>query len=173
MELQAKKIKDMARQLETLEEHREVLEKSRDAIFIRKQKPDNFVAQIRDGLSGETNQIGEFIDEFHRDGRKRNASVELHGMNAADAQQSSDEELFSNKQDYDNDEENKGNMDAMGPNGFPQQGAVSIYYYAGIIKKNELHQFQKLLYRASKGKVLCKIEHSDNLVNKSVYVLVF
>ena len=71
--------------METLEEHREVLEKSRDAIFIRKQKPDNFVAQIRDGLSGETNQIGEFIDEFHRDGRKRNASVELHGMNAADA----------------------------------------------------------------------------------------
>ena len=125
--------------METLEEHREVLEKARDAIFTRKQKPDNFVDQLRDGLSGETNQIGEFIDEFHRGDRRRNPSQELHGLNVADAHQSSDEELFSNKQDHDNDEESKGSVESIGPNVFPQQGAVSIYYYAGIIKKNELN----------------------------------
>ena len=108
----------MEYQLETFEEHREVLEKARDAIFTRKQKSEDLMGQIRDGLSGETNQIGEFIDEFNRSGRGRNASVELG--NVTDAQQSSDEELFSNKQDNDNDEESKGNLESLGPNGFPQ-----------------------------------------------------
>lgn len=35
--------------------------------------------------------------------------------------------------------------------------AVSITYLAGLIEKHEINQFKRLLFRATKGKVLCKI----------------
>ena len=39
----------------------------------------------------------------------------------------------------------------------PVVGGISIYYYAGIINKSEINQMKKLLFRATKGKVLCKV----------------
>jgi hypothetical protein len=47
------------------------------------------------------------------------------------------------------------NNDAEG--GVPAVGGVSIYYYAGLVNKSEINQMKKLLFRASKGKVLCKV----------------
>ena len=32
-----------------------------------------------------------------------------------------------------------------------------IFYYAGLVNKSEVFQFKKLLFRISKGKVLCKV----------------
>lgn len=64
----------------------------------------------------------------------------------------------------------------------PVVGGISIYYYAGIINKSEINQMKKLLFRATKGKVLCKVVDDqviqyDNVssrkVEKCVYVLVF
>ena len=37
------------------------------------------------------------------------------------------------------------------------QGGVNIFYHAGLIDKTEIVQFKKVLFRASRGKVLCKI----------------
>jgi hypothetical protein len=39
----------------------------------------------------------------------------------------------------------------------PVVGGISIYYYAGIINKSEINQMKRLLFRATKGKVLCKV----------------
>ena len=36
-------------------------------------------------------------------------------------------------------------------------GAISIFYYAGLVAKNEIGTLKKLLFRATKGKVLTKI----------------
>lgn len=63
----------------------------------------------------------------------------------------------------------------------PVVGGISIYYYAGIINKSEINQMRKLLFRATKGKVLCKvcddsfIEYDDRnkKLERCVYVLVF
>ena len=41
--------------------------------------------------------------------------------------------------------------------GVPAVGGVSIFYYAGLVNKTEINQMKKLLFRASKGKVLCKV----------------
>jgi hypothetical protein len=32
-----------------------------------------------------------------------------------------------------------------------------IYYYGGLVRKSDITQFKKLLFRISKGKVLCKV----------------
>jgi hypothetical protein len=32
-----------------------------------------------------------------------------------------------------------------------------IYYYASLVSKSDVFQFKKLLFRISKGKVLCKV----------------
>lgn len=48
----------------------------------------------------------------------------------------------------------------MGKRGVPAvsgPGGVSIHYHSGLIDKREVHLFKKLLFRASKGKVLCKV----------------
>jgi hypothetical protein len=64
----------------------------------------------------------------------------------------------------------------------PVVGGISIYYSAGIVNKSEINQMKKVLFRATKGKVLCKvcddqaIEYNDGTkkkVEKCVYVLVF
>jgi len=64
----------------------------------------------------------------------------------------------------------------------PVVGGISIYYYAGIINKSEINQMKKLLFRATKGKVLCKVcddqviqyeTQTNKKVEKCVYVLVF
>jgi len=66
-------------------------------------------------------------------------------------------------------------------------GGVHISYYAGLIQKSEIFQFKKVLFRASRGKVLCKVcdespidytrVGSSLLASKArdeyVYVLVF
>ena len=36
-------------------------------------------------------------------------------------------------------------------------GAVSIFYYAGLVAKNEICTLKRLLFRATKGKVLTKV----------------
>jgi hypothetical protein len=36
-------------------------------------------------------------------------------------------------------------------------GAVSIFYYAGLVAKNEIGTLKRLLFRATKGKVLTKV----------------
>lgn len=36
-------------------------------------------------------------------------------------------------------------------------GGVHITYLAGLIQKSEIFQFKKVLFRASRGKVLCKV----------------
>lgn len=35
--------------------------------------------------------------------------------------------------------------------------AVSIFYYAGLVQKQEISVLKRLLFRATKGKVLCKV----------------
>ena len=35
--------------------------------------------------------------------------------------------------------------------------AISIFYYAGLVQKQEISALKRLLFRASKGKVLCKV----------------
>ena len=35
--------------------------------------------------------------------------------------------------------------------------AVSIFYYAGLVQKQEINVLKRLLFRATKGKVLCKV----------------
>lgn len=65
-------------------------------------------------------------------------------------------------------------------------GGVSIHYHAGLVHKSDVFLFKKLLFRASHGKVLCKVcderpieynvEGGDNAHKKSnsfVFVLVF
>ena len=46
-------------------------------------------------------------------------------------------------------------------------GAISIFYYAGLVAKNEIHTLKKLLFRATKGKVLTKI-CEDAVVDYSI-----
>lgn len=46
-------------------------------------------------------------------------------------------------------------------------GAVSIFYYAGLVAKNEISILKKLLFRATKGKVLTKI-CEDAVVDYSI-----
>ena len=36
-------------------------------------------------------------------------------------------------------------------------GGVSIFHYAGLVNKSEINLMKKLMFRASKGKVLCKV----------------
>jgi hypothetical protein len=66
----------------------------------------------------------------------------------------------------------------------PVVGGISIFYSACTVNKSEINQMKKLLFRATKGKVLCKvcddqiIEYNDGYgskkkVEKCVYVLVF
>ena len=35
--------------------------------------------------------------------------------------------------------------------------AISIFYYAGLVQKQEISVLKRLLFRVSKGKVLCKV----------------
>jgi len=79
------------------------------------------------------------------------------------------------------DPENGSQMPAM-------MGGVSIFHYAGLVNKQEIHLMKKLMFRASKGKVLCKvcddqvidysfgseqISLNKKTVEKCIYVLVF
>ena len=48
----------------------------------------------------------------------------------------------------------------------------AVAYYSGLVAKSEIQQFKRLLFRATHGKVLCKIvENSES--DKHVFVLVF
>ena len=62
-------------------------------------------------------------------------------------------------------------------------GGVSIHYHAGLVHKQDVFLFKKLLFRASHGKVLCKVcddrpieynlEGMHKKSNSFVFVLVF
>lgn len=67
-------------------------------------------------------------------------------------------------------------------------GGVSIFHYAGLVSKSEINLMKKLMFRVSKGKVLCKvcddqlidysfgseqISLNKRTVEKCIYVLVF
>lgn len=38
-----------------------------------------------------------------------------------------------------------------------QPGAVNIFYHSGLILKKDLNTFRRILFRVSRGKVLCKM----------------
>jgi len=46
-------------------------------------------------------------------------------------------------------------------------GAISIFYYAGLVAKNEIITLKRLLFRVTKGKVLTKI-CEDAVVDYSI-----
>ena len=62
-----------------------------------------------------------------------------------------------------------------------RENGVSITYIAGTINKNEKQIFEKLVYRASRGRALCHFDESNFTIkdfdgvekHRVVYVLVF
>lgn len=58
---------------------------------------------------------------------------------------------------------------------------VSIRYMAGTIDKQEMVRFKRMLFRATRGKVLCHFEDMDvklhdfqgQLLNKAIYILIY
>jgi hypothetical protein len=94
---------------------------------------------------------------------------------------SDDDESMMMRRGQNADPENGSQMPAM-------MGGVSIFHYAGLVNKQEIHLMKKLMFRASKGKVLCKvcddqvidysfgseqISLNKKTVEKCIYVLVF
>ena len=69
----------------------------------------------------------------------------------------------------------------MFSSGDRQQHGVAIAYIAGTINNNEQRSFEKLMFRASRGKVLTRFHEQDftikdfdgNSKTKTVYVLVY
>ncbi len=54
----------MKQELESLEEHRDVIEKASHAIFVRKSKSDTRLGQLQDFIKGDTPEMANFIDQF-------------------------------------------------------------------------------------------------------------
>ena len=96
---------------------------------------------------------------------------------------SDDDESMMMRRGSNADPENGNQMPAM-------MGGVSIFHYAGLVNKQEIHLMKKLMFRASKGKVLCKVcddqvidysfgeesisnTKNKTVVDKCIYVLVF
>ena len=63
---------------------------------------------------------------------------------------SDDDESMMVKNGASFDPENGAKIPAM-------MGGVSIFHYAGLVSKSEINLMKKLMFRVSKGKVLCKV----------------
>ena len=67
-------------------------------------------------------------------------------------------------------DDDESSMMGSGKRGVPAingGGAVSIFYYAGLVTKSEIFSFKRLLFRASRGKILTKI-CEDAIVDYSI-----
>ena len=149
--------------------------------------------EIKDQLSGNTDQIGQYLQDMKNrsDGREDEEEVPRQRRRCdfgySSGSDNDDDEHTGMQRERDDDSNTI--SQSMPILSSVQGGFAQIVYHAGIILKSEVNQFKRLLFRTTKGKVLTKI--CDNFVinydvegrnesNKSnatgekcVYVLVF
>jgi hypothetical protein len=124
--------------LGSLVELREVLEQTQKAIY-GKRKEKNFLEKY------EQNQnIEELIDSARAGLLAGPAATQVTRRNPLDSGSDSDDAGLIGAGRH-------------GAKALVGAGGVHISYYAGLIQKSEIFQFKKVLFRASRGKVLCKV----------------